>query len=118
MLRLRVCQYVFGTPYIKDSFDFKNKIKTIGIPDDDILALFDVVSLYTSISIYLAKNITNNWSMIKKCTDIPIDGLLKAIELTLNFTYFLYEDNNYKQVEGCTMGASISSVIAQFVPKN
>lgn len=42
-----------------------------------------------------------------------MEEYIKATELTLNYTYFLQENNLYKQLDGCAMGASISSAVAQ-----
>ena len=102
--------------YIKDSFHFKQKLKNIQIPEEYILISLDLISLYTNIPISLATKIINKkWNNIKQYTDIPQDEFLKAVELTLNSTYFQYENKFFKQIEGCAMGASISSVIAQIV---
>ena len=102
--------------YIKDSVDFKEKIKNICLPKDYLLISLDVVSLYTNIPLTLAKEvIRKKWDEIKKFTDIPLLEFLAAIDMTLNSTYFLYNEKYYKQIEGCAMGASISSVIAQLV---
>lgn len=102
--------------YIKDSFHFKEKLKNIKIPNNYLLISLDVVSLYTNIPIALAtKIIKRKWSEIKKYTDIPLDEFIYATELTLKSTYFLYENVLFKQIEGCAMGSSISSVVAQLV---
>lgn len=102
--------------YIKDSVDLKTKIKNIPIPNNYTLVSLDVVSLYTNVPVELAKDIIRKkWDEIKKYTDIPLTDFLEAIELTLRSTYFMYGRKFYKQIEGCAMGASISSVIAQIV---
>jgi hypothetical protein len=105
--------------YIKDARHFKEKVKKFQIPDNYILVSLDVVSLYTSVPISLSLEIVKKkWEEIKKFTDIPQDEFLKAIEITLKSTYFLYQNDIYKQIEGCAMGASISSIIAQLVMEN
>lgn len=102
--------------YIKDSTDFKNKIKDTKIPINYSLISLDVISLYTNVPISLAtKIIDKKWSSIKRYTDIPQDDFVRAVELTLTSTYFAYEDKIFKQIDGCAMGASISSVVAQLV---
>lgn len=102
--------------YIKDSRHFKSKIRDIEIPVNYCLISLDVISLYTNIPILHAKKIINKkWDHIKKYTDIPQDEFLEAIELTLTSTYFTYEKKLFKQIDGCAMGSSISSVIAQLV---
>ena len=50
-----------------------------------------------------------------KYTDIPLNEFLEAIEITLNSTYFVYNNIFYKQIDGCAMGALIPSNIAQLV---
>ena len=105
-----------SSSYIKDSWQFKEKIKNIILPNNYIIISLDVISLYTNVPIELALSIIRKkWNEIKKFTDIPLDEFLTAIELTLKSTYFLYNDKCYKQIEGCAMGSSISSVIAQMV---
>jgi hypothetical protein len=44
-----------------------------------------------------------------------MNEFLEAVEITLKSTYFQYKDTFFKQIEGCAMGSSISSVIAQMV---
>lgn len=45
--------------------------------------------MFTNIPIQLAINcITNKWLEIKTYTDIPLNHFIKAIEITLNSTYF------------------------------
>lgn len=102
--------------YIKDSWDFKNKIKNIKIPPNYKLISLDVVSLYTNIPTDLAKKIVEKkWPEIKQYTDLPLKEFLEALDFTLNSTYFQYKDKYYKQIQGCAMGVSVSSVIAQLV---
>lgn len=102
--------------YIKDSWHFKEKIKNVEIPENYKIISLDVVSLYTNIPIELAlKLIEGKWGEIKKFTDIPLDEFQKAISLTLNSTYFSFKNTFYKQIDGCAMGSSISSVVAQLV---
>lgn len=102
--------------YIKDSWQFKNKIQNTTIPNNYIIISLDVVSLYTNTPINLVLNIIEKkWNEIKKFTDIPLKEFLIATEKCLKSTYFLYENKIYKQIEGCAMGSAISCVAAQMV---
>lgn len=102
--------------YIKDSFQFKDKLNNIKIPDNYVLISLDVISLYTNIPVKLVtKLIEKNWKDIKKYTDLPMTEIVGAIELTLNSTYFLQGNNLFKQIDGCAMGSSMSSAVAQLV---
>ena len=102
--------------YIKDSWYFKHKISSITIPEDYSIISLDIVSLYTNIPVDLAlKIIEKRWDEIKNFTDIPLQEFQTAVELTLNSTFFNYNDKYFKQIYGCAMGSAISSCIAQLV---
>lgn len=102
--------------YIKNSFEFKNFINDIYIPEDHILISLDVVSMYTNIPTNLAKlAIEKNWNNLKNYTTLTKEEFLKATEITLNSTYFQYNNEFYQQIQGCAMGSPISSNIAQLV---
>nr|CAI5820872.1 unnamed protein product [Callosobruchus analis] len=102
--------------YIKDSWHFKEKIKNINIPNNYKIISLDVVSLYTNIPIDLALHIIETkWNDIEQYTNIPLNEFKKAVEITLNSTYFIFQDKFYKQIYGCAMGSSLSSCIAQLV---
>lgn len=102
--------------YIKNSFDFKDKIKNVKVPSNYVLISLDVISLYTSIPNVLAiKSVEKRWDKISTLTDIPKNEFISAIDTTLHSTFFAYGDAFYKQIDGCAMGASISSIVAQIV---
>nr|CAI5854710.1 unnamed protein product [Callosobruchus analis] len=102
--------------YIKDSWHFKEKIKNINIPNNYKIISLDVVSLYTNVPIDLAlRIIETKWNDIEQYTSIPLNDFKEAVEMTLNSTYFIFQDKFYKQIYGCAMGSSLSSCIAQLV---
>jgi len=102
--------------YIKDSFEFKKFIDTVKVIPNYQLISLDVVSLYTNIPKELVKTaLTNKWTDIQNHTKLPLQEFLKAIEYTLSMNYLQYTDDYYKQLDGCAMGAPISSTIAQLV---
>lgn len=55
------------------------------------------------------------WQEISPHTTLSLQAFLEGLDYALTSTYFQYKNNYYQQVEGCAMGASISSVIAQLV---
>lgn len=70
--------------YIKNSFDFNDKIKNVKVPDNYILISLDVISLYTSIPNLLAiKSVEKRWGKISTLTEIPKDESIFAIDTTL-----------------------------------
>lgn len=102
--------------HIKDSFQFQRSIKHLKVPENHILASFDVVSLYTCIPIDLAiKVVEKNWAKIKSHTKLPQSEFLYALKVCLNSTFFQYEDHFYEQIEGLAMGAPVSACIANLV---
>ncbi|XP_050512088.1 uncharacterized protein LOC126888113 [Diabrotica virgifera virgifera] len=102
--------------YLKDADDLKSKLKNIHLPQEYKLVSLDVVSLYTNVPIAFAKDIIKEkWNEIKIFTDIPLEEFILAVETTLKSTYFIYKNKIFQQTDGCAMGASISSAIAQLV---
>lgn len=102
--------------FIKNSFEFKNFIDKVNIPEDYILISLDVTSLYTNIPIGLVEQIINKeWSSLKNFTTLPKDEFTKALNFTLTTNFFQFKDSFYKQLDGVAMGSPISSVVAQLV---
>ena len=102
--------------YVKNSFEFKNFIDRIHIPQNYILISLDVTSLYTNIPINLVKHIIDKeWHSLKNFTTLPKEEFQKALNFTLTTSLFQFKDSFYKQLDGVAMGSPISSVIAQLV---
>nr|XP_023023996.1 uncharacterized protein LOC111512130 [Leptinotarsa decemlineata] len=80
-------------------------IKNIKLNDTDILASLDIKSLYPSIPINEAlATIRTDHSFPQHVTDLA--------EHCLKNTYFIFDNQIYKQVEGAPMGSSLLPVIA------
>ncbi|XP_043483513.1 uncharacterized protein LOC122511979 isoform X1 [Leptopilina heterotoma] len=102
--------------YIKDSWDFKNKLNNIFIPPNFTIFSLDVVSMYTNISWTLINNtIKSKWSEIEKHTNFSQDDFLEALNLCLNSAYCQFQGEFYKQIFGLPMGSPISSSAANIV---
>ena len=69
-----------GASYIKDSNDFKSKIKNIDIPNDALLVTADVVGLYHSIPHEAGLNALRVALYKRTCKEIPIENLIKMAE--------------------------------------
>ena len=69
-----------GASYIKDSNDFKSKIKNIDIPNDALLVTADVVGLYHSIPHEAGLNALRVALDKRTCKEIPIENLIKIAE--------------------------------------
>ena len=82
------------------------------------MASFDVVSLFTSIPLHIAKATTEkllkeneDW---KKKTNLEIDDIMKLLDLCLT-TEFVFQDHYYRQTKGTPMGSPLSSFLAEAV---
>ena len=79
---------------------------------------FDVVSLFTSIPLDTAKQITNDL-LTNDCswqtkTALHKDDILDLLDLCLH-TEFSFQNNYYRQISGTPMGSPLSSFLAEAV---
>lgn len=106
--------------HIKDTYQFVHFIGDTELNTKDILVSFDVVSMFTSIPINLAKElILNKAHRFVRIFDV--DSVL--LGTILNFllcecTYFTAMDQTYQQTKGLPMGSCISPTIARIVMDN
>lgn len=102
--------------YIKNSFTFKEFIDTVELPQNYTLLSLDVTSLYTNIPNELISNIIRSkWTLLKEHTTLSCNDFIEGINLILNNNFFQYKNEFYQQLDGCAMGAPISSTTAQLV---
>ncbi|BHF67727.1 hypothetical protein SprV_0301075500 [Sparganum proliferum] len=72
---------------------------------------FDVVSLFTSIPLDLAKQCTED--LLQSCdTDVPAIALLELLDLCME-TNFSFDQQYYQQMKGAPMGSPISGFLAE-----
>ncbi|BHF74639.1 hypothetical protein SprV_0501772500 [Sparganum proliferum] len=72
---------------------------------------FDVVSLFTSIPLDLAKQCTED--LLKSCdTDVSAIALLELLDLCME-TNFSFDQQYYQQLKGAPMGSPISGFLAE-----
>jgi hypothetical protein len=89
--------------YLKDTTHFLQKLESLDLPQDFILATIDVSSLYTNIHIdegIRAVAEALNGTVLKT----PLPTLLRLLSLVLNKNEFEFDGKHYKQVKGCAMG--------------
>ena len=105
--------------YIKDTTDFLNKLEKIGtLPEDAILVTMDVSSLYT--------NIPHNEGINAAAQTLEEDEsftgstrvIIKFLSLVLNLNNFSFNDQNYLQIKGCSMGSKCSCTYADLFMGN
>jgi len=82
----------------------------------NILISQDIISLFTNIPQDLAiDSILNRWTMIEKQTNILKEEFIEAIKLILLSTYFIFNNEIYRQTFGSPMGSPLSPIIANLV---
>ena len=102
------------TSYIRDSTDFLTKLPT-KVPNETLLARFDVVSLYTNIPHDLGLTAVKYW--LDKYPD-SIDQrflckfILEATKFILENNTFQFNDKYYFQISGTAMGTKMAPTYA------
>ncbi|KAM3823585.1 uncharacterized protein M6D78_018813 [Vipera latastei] len=93
------------TSHVQNSFQFIEIISKLNLQPCDLLVSFNVVSLFTQVPIKEALTaIQNKYN--------PPKHILDLTNHCLSNTYFIYNGQRYKQMEGAPMGSPLSPVIA------
>ncbi|KER25325.1 hypothetical protein T265_07200 [Opisthorchis viverrini] len=105
-----------SSTYIKNSYDFANKVAGVTVEPDDILVSFDVNSLYTNVpkgdSLEIAKRLLLADTTLSERTQLTVDEIVEGIKACLNLTHFVFDSVVYTQEQGLTMGSPIFPVLA------
>ena len=101
--------------YVKDTTDFLQKLKNIPeVPKDTILVTMDVRSLYTNVPNDEGVEAVKSYLQTR---NRPGDGALSRIiatflRLILTLNNFVFNDQNYIQVNGASMGTKCAPTYA------
>lgn len=87
--------------YVKDTYDFVDKISKLFIPDDCFLATLDVESMYTNIDHDLGIQAVKD---AFPTMNPPFDSIIELLELTLKSNDFIFDGKCFLQVRGTAMG--------------
>lgn len=98
--------------YIKDTYDFVNKVRQIEIPDEAFLFSIDIDSLYTNIDIQ--EGINSIRRIFQKYPDKkrPDKELIQLLEINLTRNDFEFNGDFYLQVKGTAMGKKFAPAYA------
>ena len=98
--------------YLKDTYDFLNKIKGKKIPQNTFLVTADVSSLYTNMDINRTLDVTKE--AMKKHPNIrrPDTLLLELLETTLKNNDFTFNGEYFLQICGTAMGKTYAPGLA------
>lgn len=102
---------------IKNSYEFKKFIDEVTVPDGYVLVSFDVISLFTNITVErLTYVITKKWDIIRPHTDIPLDLFIKLVKFCIDeCNVFSFQNEIFRQKKGTAMGNPFSAVGANLV---
>lgn len=98
--------------YIKDTYDFIEKIKTLIIPQNSILFTIDVDSLYTNIEITEGIQAVKEIFQKNQVKNRPDRELLKLLEINLVKNDFEFDNKFYLQIKGTAMGKKFAPAYA------
>jgi hypothetical protein len=93
------------TPYhIRDSEDLKGKLKDMIIPPTHKMVSFVVTNMYTEIPRDEAIETICNYLLddptLKERTKIPVDTIIKLLQMSLSMAYFVWRGTFYEQTNG------------------
>lgn len=88
---------------VKDSYNFIQLIKNLKLDENGIMVNFDFISLFTKIHVPKAIDLLFNLVHLET---------LSLINIFRTTTFFTFNGACYEQVEGTTMGSSLSPIFA------
>lgn len=98
--------------YIKDTYDFIDRISLRHIPKGSFLVTGDVTSLYTNMDIQRTLNIVRNTLISHPAVNRPDDYLLRLLDITLKNNDFEFNGEYFLQTKGIAMGKSFAPSLA------
>jgi hypothetical protein len=99
--------------FIKDSYDFNNKIRNQRIPSNALLVTGDVTALYTNMNIERTLALTKSALNKFNPNNIKLnDYLLKLLEITMKNNDFEFNNEYFLQICGTAMGKAYAPGLA------
>jgi len=98
--------------YIKDTYDFIEKVKKLNIPTNAILFTIDVDSLYTNIDIQEGIQSIRNIFFKFHDKKRPDKEILQLLEINLTKNDFEFDGQYFLQIKGTAMGKKFAPAYA------
>jgi len=98
--------------YIKDTYDFIQKIRDQQIPKNALLVTADVSALYTNMHIDRTMQVTKNALARYPDPQRPDDHILRLLDITLRNNDFIFNGEHYLQICGTAMGKAYAPGLA------
>lgn len=90
--------------FLKDTYDFIEKVGKITIPPSALLCTIDIDSLYTNIETELGLEAVREWFSRYPDSARPDKYLLQLLEISLTKNDFEFDSQFYLQIKGTAMG--------------
>ncbi len=112
---------LWGTTSLKNSYEFAYLLQHFKFGPDDIMASFDVSSLFTKVPVPETLAIVEQRleevrqlesDPLSQITSLTNAGIMKLLKLALEECYFTYDGLLYKQKSGLPMGGRLSPILA------
>lgn len=98
--------------YLKDTYDFVNKVRHQIIPEGAFLVTGDVTALYTNMNIDRTLSVARRALHRHHEGGRPDEYILRLLELTLKNNDFVFDGEFYLQICGTAMGKSYAPGLA------
>ena len=101
-----------NSAFLKNSYDFVNKVRNKNFPPGYLLVTADVKSLYTNMHIdRMVQSVQTAFAEHPDPTR-PDKEIIELLDYTLRHNDFTFDNKQYLQVCGCAMGKSYSPSLA------
>ena len=92
------------------------QVRHITLVPGECLSSYDVSALFTSVpvdpALKIIKDLLVKDPTLKERTVIGVDNIILLLEFCLKNTYFSFQGQFFKQVEGAAMGSLVSAIVA------
>ena len=102
--------------HINSTQDFVEQVKHITLVPGECLSSYDVSALFTSVpadpALNIIRDLLDKDHTLKERTVLAVNNIILLLEFCLKNTYFSFQDQFYKQVEGVAIGSPVSPIVA------
>ena len=102
---------------MKNSFQVKQVLENIVVPEGYVMISYDVKALFTSIPQNLAieslKYLSLHNEEWKNKTSLNLEDLIDLSKICLDSTIFSWDNQLYQQIKGTPMGSSVSVALSE-----
>jgi hypothetical protein len=98
--------------WVKNTFEFVERVKDVVLEGDELLVSFDVTALYPNVPIPAAMKHLNVWLKSIGLERSKVTMYMKLAELCMKENTFQFEGKFYEQTFGTSMGNALSPFVA------